>query len=265
MVNIQCSMKTKLFLLAILALLLTSCSCSRENLSFKFGDAGPVVTDYRSLRGFERIEVLGSPTVYYQQADSFSVKVKGPKELVDRIVTEVDEGKLTIRNRGKVGMFNVSFGGDSELAVYVTSPDLISVYVGGSGDFISEKKVDTDEMDVNLKGSGDIQFAHLLCDRCRLEVVGSGDATIRNLDTRETDISLIGSGDIRLRQQNAASTRITLRGSGDVDVEFGKGCGSVDAQLTGSGDIDLKGTVRSFNKQKYGSGDIDTDKLKVGN
>ncbi|MBQ6917647.1 MAG: DUF2807 domain-containing protein, partial [Prevotella sp.] len=83
-------------------------------------------------------------------------------------------------------------------------------------------------------------------------------------DTRETDVTLIGSGDINLRQQNAASTRITLRGSGEVKVEFAKGCGSVDAQLMGSGDIDLRGTVQSMSKHKSGSGDIDTDNLKVG-
>ena len=236
-------MKIKYFLFVLIAFLLTSCSCSRENMSFKFGDFGPKVTESRSLRGFEGIEVYGSPTVYYQQADSFSVKVKGPKDIVDNIITEVSDGKLTIRNRGKIGMFNINFGGDYTLAVYVTSPDLVSVF---------------------LAGSGDIQFSSLLCDRCNLEVVGSGDASIRNLDTRETDVTLIGSGDINLRQQNAASTRITLRGSGDVNVEFAKGCGSVDAQLMGSGDIDLRGTVQSMNKYKSGSGDIDTDNLKVG-
>ena len=68
-------MKLKYFLFVLLALLLTSCSCSRENMSFKFGDSGPKVTESRSLRGFEGIEVYGSPTVYYQQADSFSVKI----------------------------------------------------------------------------------------------------------------------------------------------------------------------------------------------
>lgn len=257
-------MKIKYLFFVFIAFLLTSCSCSRENMSFKFGDFGPKVTESRSLRGFEGIEVYGSPTVYYQQADSFSVKVKGPKDIVDNIITEVSDGKLTIRNRGKIGMFNINFGGDYTLAVYVTSPDLVSVSLAGSGDFISERTVDTDNITINLKGSGDIQFSSLLCDRCNLEVVGSGDASIRNLDTRETDVTLIGSGDINLRQQNAASTRITLRGSGDVNVEFAKGCGSVDAQLMGSGDIDLRGSVQSMNKHKSGSGDIDTDNLKVG-
>ena len=243
-------MKIKYLFFVFIAFLLTSCSCSRENMSFKFGDFGPKVTESRSLRGFEGIEVYGSPTVYYQQADSFSVKVKGPKDIVDNIITEVSDGKLTIRNRGKIGMFNINFGGDYTLAVYVTSPDLVSVSLAGSGDFISERTVDTDNITINLKGSGDIQFSSLLCDRCNLEVVGSGDASIRNLDTRETDVTLIGSGDINLRQQNAASTRITLRGSGDVNVEFAKGCGSVDAQLMGSGDIDLRGTVQSIHEHK---------------
>ena len=216
-------MKIKYLFFVFIAFLLTSCSCSRENMSFKFGDFGPKVTESRSLRGFEGIEVYGSPTVYYQQADSFSVKVKGPKDIVDNIITEVSDGKLTIRNRGKIGMFNINFGGDYTLAVYVTSPDLVSVSLAGSGDFISERTVDTDNITINLKGSGDIQFSSLLCDRCNLEVVGSGDASIRNLDTRETDVTLIGSGD-----------------------------------------IDLRGTVQSMNKHKSGSGDIDTDNLKVG-
>ena len=97
-------MKIKYLFFVFIAFLLTSCSCSRENMSFKFGDFGPKVTESRSLRGFEGIEVYGSPTVYYQQADSFSVKVKGPKDIVDNIITEVSDGKLTIRNRGKIGM-----------------------------------------------------------------------------------------------------------------------------------------------------------------
>jgi len=254
----------KIILTIFVVLGLASCSCSRENISFAFGDGGPSVTQTRSLRDFEAIEIIGSPTVFYQQADSFSVKVKGPKEMVDNILTDVSMGKLSIRNRGKIGVFNVSFGDDSKLAVYVTSPDLVSVYLGGSGDFISEKTVDTDAININLKGSGDIQFADLLCDHCNLEVVGSGDAFIRNLDTRKSEVMLIGSGDVNIRQQNAIATRLTLRGSGDINVEFGPGCGSVDAELTGSGDIDLRGAVRSYNMQKHGSGDIDTDKLKVG-
>lgn len=254
----------KNILLYFSVLLLASCTCSRDNVSLALSDHGPSVTQHRALKGFEAVEVMGSPTVFYQQADSFSVKVKGPKELVDRIITDVSSGTLSIRNRGKMGVINVNWGDDGQLAVYVTSPDLVSVRLSGSGDFISKHPIDTDVMDISLKGSGDIDMAELLCDRCNLEVVGSGDASIRHLDTRETGIALTGSGDVKISQVNAVSTRISLRGSGDIDVDFGRGCGAVDAELKGSGDISLSGTVRSFTKQKHGSGDIDTDELKVG-
>lgn len=256
-------MKNMLLLASVL--LFASCTCSRENMKFSLSDNRPVVTEQRALKGFEAIEITGSPTVYYQQADSFSVKVKGPQELVDCIITDVSSGTLSIRNRGKVGVFNIHWGDDTHLAVYVTSPDLVSVRVAGSGEFISQHPVDTDVMDISLKGSGDVEFAQLLCDRCNLELVGSGDATIHHLDTRQTDIALTGSGDVDVSQINAVATRICLRGSGDVDVNFGTGCGSVDADLHGSGDISLSGRVRSFTKQKHGSGDIDTDRLEVGN
>jgi len=74
---------------------------------------------------------------------------------------------------------------------------------------------------------------------------------------------LVGSGDIEIRQMNVADTRLSLRGSGDIDVDFVSGCGSVNAELQGSGDITLKGQVRHFDMHKRGSGDVNTGNLKV--
>ena len=65
-------------------------------------------------------------------------------------------------------------------------------------------------------------------------------------------------------EMNAANTQLQLRGSGDIDVEFISGCGSVSAELQGSGDISLKGRVKQFEMRKRGSGDINSNDLKVG-
>jgi len=255
----------KLILAAFVTVTLASCSCGRENMSFSFNKSSQTSIQYRPERGFERIEINGSPTVYYQQADSFSVKVKGPTEIIDRIITDVSSGTLTIRNRGKVGLFNVSSGGDNQLSVFVTSPDLIGVRLHGSGDFISRHHVDTDKMNVVLKGSGDILFNDIICDVCDIELVGSGDVDIKQLDSRSTNASLVGSGDIEIRQKNATNTRLSLRGSGDIDVDFGDNCRTAVAELQGSGDIGLSGRVQQLKKQKSGSGSIQTGKLQVGN
>ena len=132
---------TGLLLMAV-AMLSTSC------VNMKVGLEGDVATEFRPLKGFEKIEISGSPNVYYAQADSFSVKVRGPKDGLENILTDVNDGTLSIRNRGKMGVVNIVIHDEDEAEIYVTSPDLVSVRLNGSGDFTAERRIDTDQMEV---------------------------------------------------------------------------------------------------------------------
>lgn len=245
--------------LLALATTITSCvSCQTEKKIF----AVDLVTEERQLSGFEEIEINGSPTVYYTQSESYSVKVKGPEEYVKNMLTEVDGKTLVIRNKGKMGIINVQLG-DGDLAVYVSSPDIVGIRLNGSGDFISQKRIDTDKMNVSLRGSGDIHLEDMICDRCEAEVVGSGDLAFDALDTKAFDASLVGSGDIDVHLSNTAETRLSVRGSGDIDATFNDNCQAVACELRGSGDITLEGVVDRYTVEKSGSGDVDTGQLRV--
>lgn len=221
------------------------------------------VTEDRLIKGFEEVEVVGSPNVYYTQADSFSVRVKGPDNFVDNILTEKNGKTLTVRNKGKWGVVNISFSDEDELAVYVTSPDLVAVRVNGSGDFISTDLIDTDNMNITLRGSGDINIDKLLCDRCDVELIGSGDIDLPEVEAKETSAVLVGSGDIKMGLSKVADTRLSLKGSGDIKVDFSEGCRSVDCTVNGSGDIGLSGKIGHFRGEKHGSGDIDIANLTI--
>lgn len=221
------------------------------------------VTEDRLIKGFEEVEVVGSPNVYYTQADSFSVRVKGPDNFVDNILTEKNGKILTVRNKGKWGVVNISFSDEDELAVYVTSPDLVAVRVNGSGDFISTDLIDTDNMNITLRGSGDINIDKLLCDRCDVELIGSGDIDLPEVEAKETSAVLVGSGDIKMGLSKVADTRLSLKGSGDIKVDFSEGCRSVDCTVNGSGDIGLSGKIGHFRGEKHGSGDIDIANLTI--
>lgn len=221
------------------------------------------VTEDRLIKGFEEVEVVGSPNVYYTQADSFSVRVKGPDNFVDNILTEKNGKTLTVRNKGKWGVINISFSDEDELAVYVTSPDLVAVRVNGSGDFISTDLIDTDNMNITLRGSGDINIDKLLCDRCDVELIGSGNIDLPEVEAKETSAVLVGSGDIKMGLSKVADTRLSLKGSGDIKVDFSEGCRSVDCTVNGSGDIGLSGKIGRFRGEKHGSGDIDIANLTI--
>lgn len=243
----------------VVSAVLTSCNGNLRGLA---GDAGPRVTESRSLKGFEEIEISGSPSVYYTQADSFSVRVVGPEAYVENILTEVDGKTLKIRNRGKMGIVNFTADYD-DAGVYVTSPDLTALLLSGSGDFESDRRVDTDRLSIILRGSGDIDFKDIICDRCEMELIGSGDLDIDRLESQQSKATLVGSGDIKVTQWNVTDTDVSLRGSGDIVIRFVEGCGSARCQLTGSGDITLSGRLGHFSGEKHGSGDIDIDKLSV--
>ena len=109
----------------LMAMSLSSCVEVTRTLAFD----GKKVVETRNLKGFEEIEISGSPTVYYTQADTFSVRVEGKADAVERIITEVEYGTLRIRNRSKVGPVNVVITTGSQPVVHVTSPDLVGIHV----------------------------------------------------------------------------------------------------------------------------------------
>lgn len=247
---------------------LATIGCSSEKVHGYLGSkklSGEIVTDSRNIKGFNSVDILGSPTVYYTQGSTFSVRVKADKSIVKDIKTYVKGNTLTVTYDNST--FNVlSFGDDDDnpIKVYVTSPDLIGVTLTGSGDFISEKNVDTDKMRIELKGSGDIDFKSLICDNLFTSLVGSGDIDIKKADALSANIELIGSGDIELNLANTKSTDIVLKGSGDIEIGFDK-CGNVTSNLLGSGDITLKGDIKGISYGGLGAGDYNIKQLRVAN
>lgn len=228
---------------------------------------GDPIVETRQHRGFERVEINGSPNVVYTQADTFGVRLEGPEKMVDNMMTEVKNHTLYIYNKGrvdvKVGFVNLNWGDKDDVTIYVSSPDLVGVRVNGSGDFVCRGPLDTDMMNIVLRGSGDIAFNDIICDECTTELVGSGDITIEHLDVRTSTAVLIGSGDIAINEANVVETDLSLRGSGDIVVHFEEGCQSAQCQLAGSGDITLSGTLSHFDFKKSGSGEISREDLIV--
>jgi hypothetical protein len=237
------TMNRKIQFLTMMAVLigLTSCtSCKVSRWHVETSQA----SETRTLRGFERIELLGSLDVKYQQADSFSVEVSAPEQYLDKVETIVEGNRLVLRMKGDGKFINFGVSDGDGVKVYVTSPDLIGVTLRGSGDFECVHLVDTDNLDITLNGSGDIKFADVICDRVNVSLVGSGDVDMREVKTLWAGVSVVGSGDVKMRFENS---------------------GKVETNITGSGDITLKGTVSNYQYNVRGSGDMHTEELKITN
>jgi hypothetical protein len=249
-------MKKSFILMMMAALAMTSCELKMEK-------SEELVQKTTKVSAFERVEIFGSPSVCYTQADSVSVRIEGPKSQVERIEAKVKDNVLSIRHKGrKLNIFDVHVSWSDEVCIYVTSPDLIGVDLRGSGDFECKNMLDTDTLLIRLHGSGDVKFDSVLCDRISVEQVGSGDVFLKDIQAQQANMELVGSGDLKARMKHTALTDISLRGSGDIEVSFSN-CTAANCSVQGSGDVKLKGQLQQLNQSTYGSGSIDTEELSV--
>lgn len=253
------------------ALALVSVAVASVNAKVTTGDspevkmtAGdkPKVEEKRALKGFERIRQLGSLDVKYRQGKDFSVVVKAPQSLMKKVETRVEGNTLVVNMKGEGKLINFGSVNGDDVTVYVTSPDLIGIELKGSGDFDCKTHLDTDNLELSVKGSGDIELVDVICDRVNASIIGSGDVKIRKLVTQQTKFSVIGSGEMEVNQQNVKQTQIEIKGSGDVKVAC-KDCGSIESRIFGSGDIKLSGDVKEHKITKRGTGDYDISGLTV--
>jgi hypothetical protein len=253
-------MKKIMTLMFALACMTTACAAG------SYAKTGNTMEQARRVKGFKAVTLVGSPTVYYTQGKNFSVRVVAPKNLMNEVKTEVKgtELKIWVNTANSKNIFNlISTNDASKVKVYVTSPDLIAATLIGSGDFKCKGHLDTDNLRIQLKGSGDMEFADIICDKIEVELIGSGDLDIKKVEAIDSKLSLVGSGDMTVNQKNVDRTSIQLKGSGDMKVNFNH-CGTASSDLRGSGDIELSGSLKSLTKNSLGSGCHNTGNLRVG-
>lgn len=235
--NKTCKKMKKTTCLLALVALATMASCRARTVNH---DDGPEVERVVKVVPFEKIKAETACDVYYTQGDVPSLKIVGAESDVKNVVISARNGELNIRSAMRQRLLNLSR--QHPVKVYLTSPDLIEVNFSGVGGFYADGRIDTDTLAVALRGVGDVKLEDVICDHIKVRLDGPGDVDIDKLQTQQADV--------------------TLRGVGDIDIDF-VNSGNVSCTLYGVGDISVKGNVRTFSKNKKGTGDIDTAGLVV--
>lgn len=230
-------MKKKLwFIFALLSVLLFASCTDRK----KTDNGDRDITKHVKVCPFKRIKMETVCHVYFEQADTVGVRIVGKQHAVKRIKAISDGTTLTINRTSKDRWLNIN--NSTDVDIYITSPDLISVLMRGAGDFDIEKHLDTDTLSVRLEGAGDIEIDDLICD--------------------EVFVQLKGAGDIDLKKVIASKAAVSLRGVGDVKVHLER-CDWAQSELEGIGDITLSGRVKRFRHKIRGTGTVNTDRLRI--
>jgi hypothetical protein len=238
-------MKTiKLWSLSLIWLFLTS-SCIHI---FDFDNdcvngSGSVSSENRFVNNFDRISLSGAGQVFVTQGNETAVIIKAQPNILNEIKTEVKDSELRIGVRRCIRAY-------SEIEIYVTTPNIRSLNISGSGSIKGQNDWFTGDLDLRVSGSGNIQV-DAVGEDFKAFVSGSGNIQVAGA-AQSLTTSTSGSGDIRAFDLNTQECESIISGSGDVEVSVSN---ILKARISGSGDVRYKGTP-SIQASVSGSGRV---------
>ena len=257
-------MKNK-FIILIIGTIIFSLNSCLEDFMFIRGN-GILKTETRRAGVFNKLENSTSIDIVYKKADTTGITIEADENLMDYIVTETYNNTLEIKTRD----WNTRLDFNERPLITITSPQLESAMISGSGAFIADE-MSGDVVIVKLSGSGDVSASNVSCTDLTVMLSGSGIINLKNCQSESSDIFLSGSGNISLTGQSTVSD-IKITGSGEVFGEHfllssasviisgsGNTFTNIEKNLTGiisgSGNIYLKGNPTII-KTISGSGRI---------
>lgn len=203
-------------------------------------------TEDRPVGSFTSVSSFGGYDVFLTQGSGYSVKINADENLMSYIETIVEDGVLKIRT--KEGYWLDSHG---DLEVHISAPVYSKVKTFGSGNIISENKLNnTSAIELELSGSGDIKV-ELNAPEVRAELRGSGNINVGG-ETRTFVGEIRGSGDIRASNLKAENVDVDIAGSGNADIYASV---KLNVDVRGSGDVKYRGGAQVSSEIK-GSGSV---------
>lgn len=204
---------------------------------------GNIVKQKLELSEISSFNIKGSADVFLKQGNEQSIEVEGYENHLEILNKEVNGKNWNIRFEQSVC--------DADLKVYLTLKDLEAVKIYGSGNVQSNDYFESENLELTIKGSGDIDLSveavHIKSDiygsgniklsgnanEHHMNSKGSGDFNCFDLNTKDCSVDLAGSGKAKVNVSD--NLKIDVKGSGDV---FYKGNAKVKSSMKGSGNIE---------------------------
>jgi len=241
----------------------------------------------RNVGTFTKIAFRVPGKLYLRQGSPQKVVIEGKKDILEEIETDVEGTRLVIENEDN----NWNWGNDDHVNVYITVKDIEGLSVGGSGDLIGETKIITNDITLNVSGSGSMKVEVEASGHMESDVSGSGDIELKGkCKDFDSDVSgsgkvmmsltasgdaefgvsgsgkieasgsasrvrtsISGSGKVLASNLETNSCEVRITGSGDVEINVKN---ELDANITGSGNVRYKGNPSKVNSHSAGSGHV---------
>ncbi len=231
---------TKIIVYALVSLLLVSCQ-------FDFGvrGNGNVTTTERNVNSeFDAIDVSRGLDVYLTQGSSESIKVQADENLQELIVTEVENGVLSIYTKESISHA-------SSKKIMVSFDNLDRIETSSGSDVVSTNIISVDKIIIDSSSGSDVELEieaqSITCD------ASSGSDIKLSGSTNLFHAEASSGSDIKAGNLKAVKTVAEANSGADITVNTSK---ELTATANSGGDIKYYGNPESVEKSDGPSGEI---------
>lgn len=205
---------------------------------------GVSATQEKQMGTFNGISVSGGIDVFVAPGPN-SLKIEADQNLLEYIEVENRGNVIEVRERRGYNLKPVS-----GIKVFASAPSFSTIEVSGSGNIKSQSKITGNSLNVEIRGSGDIQL-EVDAPKVATEIAGSGSMRLSGR-TQDYSAGIKGSGDVRSFDLLSEHTTVDISGSGNAEVFASK---QLDIEIKGAGDVRYKGTA-TVSQKIMGSGSV---------
>lgn len=185
----------------------------------------------RELGYFSKISFTTGGYLEIIQGDSQRVELEGPQSVIDQIITVIDRDRLRIYTKNFINQYG-------DLKIYITVKNLSDITIAGSGDVVVNSGLNTESINLEVTGSGNLRIPELKSNYTELQITGSGDIVVKGVSEEKIDINVTGSGGVKASELKTKHADINIAGSGSVEIYATE---KLEGNIVGSGSIYYKG------------------------
>lgn len=236
--------KLQLILTSILiALVIGACSFNLD-VGIDQG-SGNVITEQRQVSGFDRVSLSGIGDVTLIQGSQEKLEIEAEDNIIPRITTEVRDGTLMI------GFDRKTIIPTKSVHFIITMREIHGLETKGVSSLETDG-IDTDQLDINISGTGNITILNLAADSLSINISGAGNFEAEG-QVSDQSVTLSGAGNYDGEDLQSRSAEVTITGLGRVSVWTAD---RLDVTISGTGGVDYYGSPQ-VNQQISGLGKVE--------
>ncbi len=225
----------KIFTIAIIALIsIFSFSSCRKVVG-----GGAVISETRNVSNFSIIRNDLSADVEIVRGNEYNIVIEAQENIIELIETNVIGNVLLLKVKNKTNISNTR-----KIKIYITLPKVEGVVISGSGNVWAKGSYHSDDISLEVSGSGNITVDELSAKSVYTRISGSGNIAIEEGSGKDLELKISGSGNYQGADFVTEKGDITISGSGDAYINVTdylkvKIPGSGNVKYNGSPDIDV--------------------------